>query len=125
MTWDNFRGMSSFDLSKNQVTNQKLRDLQINRNYEKRSTFTYHKHVFHSDSFAAIYSRTIISSSSGVNRKKRMFDSFVFLPLSTRAYFKGTAYVKIILKNHATSYFAGGSYYRRNTVVLTTEVMKK
>ena len=30
-----------------------------------------------------------------------MFDSFVFLPLSTRAYFKGRAYIKIILKNHA------------------------
>ena len=37
-----------------------------------------------------------------------MFDSFVFLPLSTRAYFKGRAYIKIILKNHARSYFAGG-----------------
>ena len=46
-----------------------------------------------------------------------MFDSFVFLPLSTRAYFKGRAYIKIILKNHATSYFAGRSYYRGNTVV--------
>ena len=33
--------------------------------------------------------------------EKRMFDSFVFLPLSTRAYFKGRAYIKIILKNHA------------------------
>ena len=48
--------------------------------------------------------------------KKRMFDSFVFLPLSTRAYFKGRAYIKIILKNHARSYFAGRSYYRGNTV---------
>ena len=46
-----------------------------------------------------------------------MFDSFVFLPLSTRAYFKGRAYIKIILKNHARSYFAGRSYYRGNTVV--------
>ena len=45
-----------------------------------------------------------------------MFDSFVFLPLSTRAYFKGRAYIKIILKNHARSYFAGRSYYRGNTV---------
>ena len=50
--------------------------------------------------------------------KKRMFDSFVFLPLSTRAYFKSRAYIKIILKNHAKSYFAGRSYYRGNTVVL-------
>ena len=48
--------------------------------------------------------------------KKRMFDSFVFLLLSTRAYFKGRAYIKIILKNHARSYFAGRSYYRGNTV---------
>ena len=47
-----------------------------------------------------------------------MFDSFVFLPLSTRAYFKGRAYIKIILKNHARSYFAGRSFYRGNTVVL-------
>ena len=46
-----------------------------------------------------------------------MFDSFVFLPLSTRAYYKGRAYIKIILKNHARSYFAGRSYYRGNTVV--------
>ena len=46
-----------------------------------------------------------------------MFDSFVFLPLSTRAYFKGRAYIKIILKNHARSYFAGRSYYRGNTVL--------
>ena len=48
-----------------------------------------------------------------------MFDSFVFLPLSTRAYFKGRAYIKIILKNHARFYFAGRSYYRGNTVALT------
>ena len=34
-----------------------------------------------------------------------MFDSFVFLPLSTRAYFDGRAYIKIILKNHARSAF--------------------
>ena len=40
-----------------------------------------------------------------------MFDSFVFLPLSTRAYFKGRAYIKIILKNHARSYFAGTVAY--------------
>ena len=54
---------------------------------------------------------------SSLNKyKKRMFDSFVFLPLSTRAYFKGRAYIKIILKNHARSYFAGRSYYRGNTV---------
>ena len=45
-----------------------------------------------------------------------MFDSLVFLPLSTRAYFKGRAYIKIILKNHARSYFAGRSFYRGNTV---------
>ena len=32
------------------------------------------------------------------------------------AYFKGRAYIKIILKNHARSYFAGRSYYRGNTV---------
>ena len=48
-----------------------------------------------------------------------MFDSFVFLPLSTRAYFKGRAYIKIILKNHARFYFAGGSYYRGNTAITT------
>ena len=53
--------------------------------------------------------------------KKRMFDSFVFLPLSTRAYFKGRAYIKIILKNHARSYFAGRSYYRGNTVLISLD----
>ena len=47
-----------------------------------------------------------------------MFDSFVFLPLSTRAYFKCRAYIKIILKNHARCYFAGRSYYRGNTVAV-------
>ena len=61
-----------------------------------------------------------------------MFDSFVFLPLSTRAYFKGRAYIKIILKNHARSYFAGRSYYRGNTVTkhnpyfsLQQDILKK
>ena len=49
-----------------------------------------------------------------------MFDSFVFLPLSTRAYFKGRAYIKMILKNHARSYFAGRSFYRGSTVVLVS-----
>ena len=38
--------------------------------------------------------------------------------LSIRAYFKGRAYIKIILKNHARSYFAGRSYYRGNTVLI-------
>ena len=52
--------------------------------------------------------------------KKRMFDSFVFLPLSTRAYFKGRAYIKIILKNHARSYLRVGLIIRetRYTKVL-------
>ena len=48
-----------------------------------------------------------------------MFDSSVFLPLSTRAYFKGRAYIKIILKNNARSYFASRSYYRGNTVAVS------
>ena len=74
------------------------------------------------NSLTTIYSRTIISSSSGMSCKSSVskiaaeFSPFVFLPLSTRAYFKGRAYIKIILKNHARSYFAGGSYYRGNTV---------
>ena len=54
-----------------------------------------------------------------------MFDSFVFLPLSTRAYFKGRAYIKIILKNHARSYFAGRSYYRGNTVVEISSLVQE
>ena len=54
-----------------------------------------------------------------------MFDSFVFLPLSTRAYFKGRAYIKIILKNHARSYFAGRSYYRGNTVAIIATFLLK
>ena len=52
-----------------------------------------------------------------------MFDSFVFLPLSTRAYFKGTAFIKIILKNHARSYFADRSYYRGNTVLEISKIL--
>ena len=32
--------------------------------------------------------------------------------------FDGRAYIKIILKNHARSYFASRSYYRGNTVLL-------
>ena len=75
------------------------------------------------NSLTTIYSRTIISSSSGMSCKSSVskiaaeFSPFVFLPLSTRAYFKGRAYIKIILKNHARSYFAGRSYYRGSTVV--------
>ena len=74
------------------------------------------------NSLTTIYSRTIISSFSGMSCKSSVskiaaeFSPFVFLPLSTRAYFKGRAYIKIILKNHARSYFAGRSYYRGNTV---------
>ena len=77
------------------------------------------------NSLTTIYSRTIISSSSGMSCKSSVskiaaeFSPFVFLSLSTRAYFKGRAYIKIILKNHARSYFAGRSYYRGNTVVLS------
>ena len=75
------------------------------------------------NSLTTIYSRTIISSSSGMSCKSSVskiaaeFSPFVFLPLSTRAYFKGRAYIKIILKNHARSYFAARSYYRGNTVL--------
>ena len=53
------------------------------------------------------------------------FSPFVFLPLSTRAYFKGRAYIKIILKNHARSYFAGRSYYRGNTVLVRQQGLIK
>ena len=76
------------------------------------------------NSLTTIYSRTIISSSSGMSCKSSVskiaaeFSPFVFLLLSTRAYFKGRAYIKIILKNHARSYFAGRSYYRGNTVII-------
>ena len=79
----------------------------MNRNYEKRSTFLYDKHVFYSD--------THVFKKDGIHRIKavwiniwKMFDSFVFLPLSNRVYFKGRAHIKIILKNCARSYFAGG-----------------
>ena len=57
-----------------------------------------------------------MSCKSSVSKIAAEFSPFVFLPLSTRAYFKGRAYIKIILKNHARSYFAGRSYYRGNTV---------
>ena len=84
------------------------------------------------NSLTTIYSRTIISSSSGMSCKSSVskiaaeFSPFVFLPLSTRAYFMGRTYIKIILKNHARSYFAGRSYYRGNTVYLTsTNMMTK
>ena len=82
------------------------------------------------NSLTTIYSRTIISSSSGMSCKSSVskiaaefsltgnsISRRIFLPLSTRAYFKGRAYIKIILKNHARSYFAGRSYYRGDTVV--------
>ena len=59
-----------------------------------------------------------MSCKSSVSKIAAEFSPFVFLPLSTRAYFKGRAYIKIILKNHARSYFAGRSYYRGNTVTL-------
>ena len=67
------------------------------------------------NSLTTIYSRTIISSSSGMSCKSSV-SKIAANPLSTRAYFKGRAYIKIILKNHARSYFAGRSYYRGNTV---------
>ena len=76
------------------------------------------------NSLTTIYSRTIVSSSSGMSCKSSVskiagefslwLNLCVFLPLSNRAYFKGRAYIKIILKNHARSYFAGRSYYRGN-----------
>ena len=84
------------------------------------------------NSLTTIYSRTIITSSSGMSCKSPVskiaaefsltgnsISRRIFAPtlmLSTRAYFKGRAYIKIILKNHARSYFAGRSYYRGNTV---------
>ena len=52
--------------------------------------------------------------------------------LSTRAYFKGRAYIKIILKNHARSYFAvvgliiGETRYIHNdTSISTGAIIKK
>ena len=67
------------------------------------------------NSLTTIYLRTIISSSSEMSCKSSV-SKIAANPLSTRAYFKGRAYIKIILKNHARSYFAGWSYYRGNTV---------
>ena len=73
------------------------------------------------NSLTTIYSRTIISPSSGMSCKSSVskiaaefsltgnsISRRIFAP---RAYFKGRAYIKIILKNHARS------YYRGNTVV--------
>ena len=73
------------------------------------------------NSLTTIYSRTIISSSSGMSCKSSV-SKIAANPLSTRAYFKGRAYIKIILKNHARSYFAGRSYYRGNTVLIIVGV---
>ena len=72
--------------------------------------------VLFRNSLTTIYSRTIISSSSGMSCKSSV-SKIAANPLSTRAYFKGRAYIKIILKNHARSYFAGRFYYRGNTVL--------
>ena len=73
--------------------------------------------TIYSRTYTALNDRMAYTALKQLNKyKKRMFDSFVFLPLSTRAYFKGRAYIKIILKNHARSYFAGRSYYRGNSV---------
>ena len=69
------------------------------------------------NSLTIIYSRTIILSSSGISCKSSVSKIAAEFPLSTRAYFKGRADIKIILKNHARSYFEGRSYYRGNTVV--------
>ena len=66
-----------------------------------------------------------MSCKSSVSKIAAEFSPFVFLPLSTRAYFKGRAYIKIILKNHARSYFAGRSYYRGNTVLEHTGPAEK
>ena len=89
------------------------------------------------NSLTTIYSRTIISSSSGMSCKSSVskiaaefsltgnsISRRIFLPLSTRANFKGRAYIKIILKNHAMSYFAGRSYYRGNTVAVSQACLK-
>ena len=69
------------------------------------------------NTLTTIYSRPIISSSSGMSCKSSV-SKIAANPLSTRAYSKGRAYTKIILKNHARSYFAGRSYYRGNTVAV-------
>ena len=69
------------------------------------------------NSLTTIYSRAIISSFSGMSCKSSV-SKIAANSLSTRAYFKGRAYIKIILKNHARSFFAGRSYYRGNTVLM-------
>ena len=80
--------------------------------------------TIYSRTYTALNDRMASPHQSSLNKyKKRMFGSFVFLPLSTWAYFKGRAYIKIILKNHARSYFAGRSYYRGNTVVYTLKAI--
>ena len=87
------------------------------KNYEILNKQILRKKIYIYLPLTCFLFRNSLTTIYSMNKyKKRMFDSFVFLPLSTRAYFKGRAYIKIILKNHARSYFAGRSYYRGNTV---------
>ena len=87
------------------------------KNYEILNKQKLRKKIYIYLPLTCFLFRNSLTTIYSMNKyKKRMFDSFVFLPLSTRAYFKGRAYIKIILKNHARSYFAGRSYYRGNTV---------
>ena len=87
------------------------------KNYEILNKQKLRKKIYIYLPLTCFLFRNSLTTIYSMNKyKKRMFDSFVFLPLSTRAYFKGRAYIKIILKNHARSYFAGRSYCRGNTV---------
>ena len=48
------------------------------------------------------------SSGTKIPQQKTSYQKTLVEPLSARAWFKGKAYIKIILKNHARSYFVGG-----------------
>jgi len=67
------------------------------------------------NSLTTIYSKTIISSSSGMSCRSSVskipaeFSLNSISHQSTRAYFKGKAYIKIIHKNHARSYYLGNT----------------
>ena len=55
-----------------------------------------------------IYSKTIISSSSGMPCRSSVSKIPAEFSLETRVYFKGRTYIKIILKNQARSYYQIG-----------------
>ena len=121
-TRDYFRGMFYFDIKKMKLQS-KIYEISKSTEITEKDLhlLTINMFLFQTLINNNLFKSNLIIILSNVLQiiKKRMFDSFVFLPLSTRAYFKGRPYIKIILKNQARCYFAGGSFYRGKTVLIS------